>query len=178
MLRGYREYSGREPMKQISWLQSARTGTLTVRQNDFTVDRNVTILFNMEAEAPRIMEHCLELLRQVSETLDASRIPYTLLSNGDLSSLSEGVGRGHLHFVQRKIGLSRLTSYYSFSTLVDRCLRRRSNNNSYIVITPTRRAEVQAALQLLQRYSDHALCVLYGGESYEKQENGSLSHYG
>lgn len=168
MLRGYREYSGREPMKQISWLQSARTGTLTVRQNDFTVDRNVTVLVNMDAEAPRLMEHCMELLRQVSEALEAERIPYSLYSNGDLSSLSEGVGRGHMHFVQRKIGLSRLTAYYSFSTLVDRCLRRRTNNNSYIVITASQTAETRAGLAKLQRYSDHELCVLYGGESYEQ----------
>ena len=48
LLVGYREYTGREPMKQISWNQTAKTGRLTVRQNDHTTDRIAMVIVNMD----------------------------------------------------------------------------------------------------------------------------------
>ena len=41
---GFREYTGREPMKSISWTQSARVGRPLVKQYDHTVDATVTVL--------------------------------------------------------------------------------------------------------------------------------------
>lgn len=169
MLLGYREYSGREPMKQISWLQTAKTGQLIVRRNDYTVDRNVTILVNMDAAPPPVMERCLETVRTVCELLEERKIPYGLRTNGDLFSLYEGLGRQHLFFIQRRIGLSRLTGYVSFSSLVDDCCRRRQNS-SFLVVTPVLSDTVRSSLHRLRRCSDMDLYILYGGETlhYEK----------
>ena len=165
MLIGYRDYTGREPMKQISWNQTAKAGQLIVRQYDHTVDRNVTLLVNMQAASPHVSERCLSLARTVCERLEAGKVPYALRSNGDLQSLQEGLGRRHLHFILRRIGLSRLASYRSFSALVDHCIAHRSGADSYIVVTPALSAAGELALQRLQAASDTKLCVLYGEEA-------------
>lgn len=162
MLIGYREYSGREPMKQISWMQSAKAGRLMVRQQDYTVDRNVTVLVNMEASQPYISERCLSLTRSVCEQLEKAKIPYAMESNGDLRSLGEGLGPSHLRFILHRIGLSRLTGYTSFPDLVEHCARRPRIGCSYIVISPALTDRGLAALERLQACSDQKICVLYG----------------
>ncbi len=164
MLRGYREYTGREPMKQISWMQTAKTGQLTVRQNDFIIDRNVSILLNMDSAPEAALERCLELLRTVCEELEAQRVPYALFTNGDVFSLDEGLGRNHVLYIQRRIGLSRLVSYFGFTRLVDRYVFRPRDNSSCIVITPGLNEAVQAALPRLQRCVGREPLLLCGGE--------------
>ena len=43
---GYRDYTGREPIKQISWTQTARMGRMMVSCQDYTVERTVTVMLN------------------------------------------------------------------------------------------------------------------------------------
>ena len=164
MLLGYRDYTGREPMKQISWFQTAKAGRLTVRVYDHTVDHNVTLLVNMQAASPHVSERCLSLARTVCEQLESGKVPYALRSNGDLQSLHEGLGRAHLFFILRRIGLSRLASYRSFPALVDHCIAHRAGADSYIVVTPALDAAGVQALRRLQAVSDVQVCVLYGEE--------------
>jgi uncharacterized protein (DUF58 family) len=161
MLLGYREYTGREPMKQISWKQSAKAGKLMVRQNDYTTDRVAVVIVNMDSSQRPIMEHCLKLTRAVCERLEEEKIPYELMSNGDLFSLPEGIGRGHLFFILRRLGLSRPTGYTTLSQLMERCDRRRRSNCSYIIITPPVGDEGQAALERFRRRVDSRPVILY-----------------
>ena len=163
MIKGYREYTGREPMKQISWMQTAKTGQMIVRMNDYTVDRNVSILLNMESAPLPALEKCMELLRSVCEELEEQRVPYGLFSNGDVFSLKEGLGRNHLFYIQRRIGLSRLGSFYGFSTLVNDYIRRPRENSSCIIITPYRSEAVEDALPRLLRCCGRSPTILSGG---------------
>ncbi len=48
MISGAREYTGREPMNRIHWAQSARCGSLMVYSNEFTTERCVLILLNVQ----------------------------------------------------------------------------------------------------------------------------------
>lgn len=48
VISGAREYTGREPMNRIHWQQSARTGSLMVYNNEFTTERRVLIILNMQ----------------------------------------------------------------------------------------------------------------------------------
>ena len=165
LLLGYREYSGREPMKQISWNQTAKTGTLMVRQNDYTTDRIAAVIVNMDPTHTPWMERCLSIVRTVCERLEASGVPYGLMSNGDLFSLPEGLGKSHLFFIQRRIGLSRLTGYTSFSSVIDRCILQRRLGCTYIVVTPTVDEACSAALDRLRRFTDREPIVFCGEET-------------
>lgn len=164
MVLGYRDYSGREPLKQISWNQSAKTGRLIVRQNDYTADHAAVVVVNIDPTSRRLMEHCLSLTSTVCRMLEEQKIPYAMQSNGDLFSLTEGLGTSHLFFIQRRIGLSRLTGYTRFSNAVDACLRMKKPSRTYIVITPTLDESIQAAIQRLARHIDRKPVVLCAEE--------------
>ena len=165
MLLGYRDYTGREPMKQISWKQTAKVGKLMVRQNDHTTDRVAVVLVNMEGSQRLLLESCLKLVRTVCEQLEEAKIPYELMSNGDLFSIPEGIGREHLFLILRRLGLSRLGGVTSFSDLVERCVRRRRSNCSYIVITPIIGPERKAQIDYLGNHLDSRPIVLIPSEA-------------
>ncbi len=48
MICGAKEYTGREPMNRIHWSQSARTGSLMVYNNEFTTERKMLVILNMQ----------------------------------------------------------------------------------------------------------------------------------
>ena len=95
MILSYREYTGSEPLKAVSWLQSAHTGRLMVKQYDHTVNTDVAVLVDIEAGKKTDTEYCLSLVRTVCDELERRQIPYAVLSNGDLQSRKNGVGRVH-----------------------------------------------------------------------------------
>lgn len=64
MISGAREYTGREPMNRIHWAQTARTGSLMAYKNEFTTERRVMIVMNMqrsEAYCRALSDNALEL---------------------------------------------------------------------------------------------------------------------
>ena len=160
MVLGYRDYSGREPLKQISWNQSAKAGRLIVRQHDFTTDRAAVVVVNIDPTSRRLMEHCLSLTSSVCKFLEQEQIPYAMLSNGDLRSLTEGLGASHLFFIQRRIGLSRHTGYTGFASVIEDCLRRKKPGCTHIIITPSLDESTQTAISRLALHIDHDPVVL------------------
>ena len=166
MVQGYRDYSGREPMKQISWNQSAKAGRLIVRQQDFTTDRSAVVVVNIDPTSRRLMEHCLSMVGSVCRLLEREKIPYAMLSNGDLHSLTEGLGSSHLFFIQRRIGLSRLTGYNGFSSVIEACLYRNKPGCTHIVITPSLDESTQAGIRRLGRYIDRMPVVLCAEDEF------------
>lgn len=85
----FREYTGHEPMKMISWPQSVRAGKLMVKNNDYTVDMNVAIVLNMYTGSNAEKEKCLEIVRTVCEQIEANRVPYSFFCNGDIREKKE-----------------------------------------------------------------------------------------
>ena len=164
MLIGYREYTGREPMKQISWKQTAKTGKLMVRQNDYTTDRVATVIVNMYSSQRDRIESCLKIVRTVCEQLEDAKIPYEMVSNGDILSIPEGIGREHLFFILRRLGLSRLSGFMAFSGLIDRCVRKKQSNRCYIVITPVLERETESLIEYLGSHADNRPIVMVPGQ--------------
>ena len=161
---GYRDYSGREPMKQISWNQTAKAGRLIVKQNDFTLDQTAEVIVNIDPTFPRLMEKCLSLTATVCRMLENKKIPYAMRSNGDLFSITQGLGESHLFFIQRRIGLSRLTGYTGFENLIESCVRQRKSSAAFIIITPALDDRCRGAIARLERYADQAPIVLCAKE--------------
>ena len=157
---GYREYTGREPMKKISWTQSARMGELIVKNSDFTVDANAAVVLNMASGSDAEKEKSFEIVRTVCERLEQERIPYQFLSNGDAGNLEEGFGKKHLDQLMTNLGRSNLYGSFPFDSLIERCIRERKRSRSYFVISAPLSAEERNALARLRRYSEYEICVL------------------
>lgn len=166
---GFRDYTGREPMKAISWTRSAATGVLQVKQYDHTAEQSVVILLDTEDGTPEELEGCFRLMRTVCEQLEQNKIPYGLRTNGklpgtvgNLFQLPSGLGRRHLDTVLYALGRADYTCYHSFRYMTQQTLRHRKNNESYIVITPHLAQRNRHSIQQLEAAAGSGVCVLTG----------------
>lgn len=144
-------------MKQISWTQTAKTGELMVKLQDHTADADVAVLVELGAGSSDTCERCLALTRSVCEFLEERKIPYELISNGDLGFSAKGLGKGHLYPILRAIGLSSNTGYTGFADAVERCILEKRPDRTFIVISPDLEEKL---LQRLQAKSEHRVFVL------------------
>lgn len=108
---GFSDYTGREPMRDISWTQSARLGRMMVKNYDHTIDLSVTILLNVQSvlnvfEEDDKLEECCSIARSVCEQLESKHIQYSFLSNAIPSGttslytdIEQGLGSGHFYGV-------------------------------------------------------------------------------
>ena len=165
LILGYRDYTGAEPMKRISWLQTARVGQLMVKNHDFTVDTDVAVLVDLEHCQKPTAERCLSLVRTVCDVLEELRIPYAVLSNGDLFTTDKGIGRQHNFEVQRRVGLSRFVRYRPFAALTAQWSRPGFSQRGCIVITPCATPELAQLIGRLESASGTRVCLLTGEEA-------------
>ena len=163
LITGYREYTGREPMKQISWLQTAKTSSLMVKQQDHTADADVLVLVDLSAGQIPVMERCLAITRTICEHLEDVKVSYSMITNGDLGVSTKGLGRGHLFPILRAIGLSRMTAYTSFNDAVERCIAEKHPDRTFLVISP--RID-ETLLRKLQTHSEHRIVLFTGEEAF------------
>lgn len=146
---GFRDYTGREPMKQISWTQTARLDRLTVRCQDYTVEHTVTVMLNASTFAfgtygQRMFEKALSLCRGVCEALEERRIPYALITNArclgapdGFGEVGDGLGQAHLDVALEGLGRADFAgSGDKLEELFDRALSRASLGRSHVFITP------------------------------------------
>ena len=157
---GYTDYTGREPMKKISWKHSAKVGRLMVKNSDYTVDANAAVVLNMASGTEEEKEKSFEIVRTVCEMLERERIPYQFLSNGDAGNLEEGFGKMHLDRLMTELGRSKLYCCDSFDSLIERCIRERKRSRSYFIISAPLSARERETLAYLRRHSEYELCVL------------------
>ena len=145
---GFREYTGREPMKRISWTQSARAGQWMVKNLDHTMERTATVMLNLDTFAfgkygDELIEKSFSLARSVCETLEEARIPYAFLTNARLAGgngltgeVGDGLGDAHLKPILEGLGRATYDKTSRVWSLIDRASRMSDAGRSHIVITP------------------------------------------
>lgn len=140
---GYSDYTGREPMKNIAWGQSARLNRLTVRQFDHTAENTVAVLLNMDDTDEESAERCFSCARAVVELLEERRMTWSFISNGYLRSpngisaeRSGGQGKVHMNTILEMLGRATYGVTIPFSDVVNRIAHGISSSNGYIIIVP------------------------------------------
>lgn len=145
---GARDYTGREPMKLISWTQTARQGRLMVKNLDHTMERSATVLLNVDTStfgkyAEGLMERCFSLTRSVCEELEAQKVAYSFFTNvraagGSNGEIGDGLGRAHLSPILEGLGRATYERGDSLWALIDRAVRTGDAGRTMILITPAR----------------------------------------
>lgn len=168
---GFREYTGREPLKTISWTQSARTGRLMVKKYDYTLELTATVLLNIDTAKTdgweERLERCFSLARTVCETLEEKRIPYRFVTNADAvggrtqwSRVSDGLGNHHLSAILEGLGRATYEPLWPFEQTLAQCALHAEQGRTHILITPERQGMWAAELrQLEQRCGSRALIL-------------------
>lgn len=146
---GFREYTGREPLKQISWPVTARAGQMMVKNYDHTLELTVTIVLNIDTKlygyaAHPLMETCYSIARNVCETLEERHIQYSFITNaaavnmtGAWAYVPDGLGGGHLSTILEGLGRATYSSRRNAHALIDGAVRRAESGRAHILITPT-----------------------------------------
>jgi len=168
---GFREYSGREPMKSISWTQSARSGQLMVKKYDYTLELTATVLLNIECDRTEgwteRLETCFSMARTVCEMLEDQRIPYRFVSNAGTagaitlwSQVSDGLGTGHLSTVLEGLGRATYEPLRPFAYILEQTVRHVEQGRTHILITPQRDGNWQWELSRLEQLSGARALIL------------------
>ena len=166
---GFRDYTGREPMRSISWTRTAQSGALQVKQYDYTAERHVVVLLNTEGADAQQLEECLRLTRSVCEKLEQQKVPYSFRTNanlpgpvGKIHSMMEGLGEQHLNTILYGLGCADGTCFHSFRYLTQQTLKKRKASESYIVITPDDKGTAHSCILELSNAVGAPVCVLRG----------------
>ena len=143
---GFREYTGREPMKMISWKQSAQRQRLMVKEYDHTIEPVLSILVNTETtceDCGELLEKAYSLARSVCSNLEAKGISYDFYTNaqmaggtGDNHMVNEGLGSRHFAKVMELLGRSMQIHSFSHSMLLKIARENGGNERGLIIITP------------------------------------------
>lgn len=148
---GYREYTGREPMKMISWKQSVRGNGLMVKQYDYTMEPMISVILNVDSRADdkeNLLERCFSLARTICRTLEDNGIPYDFSTNatmtgslwecGDMEEgkVPEGIGPQHFASVLECLGRASYNSSCSCNKLIEKVAAKFGMDRGKILITP------------------------------------------
>lgn len=157
---GFRDYTGREPMKSIAWAQSARRGALTVKNYDRTTDPSVTVVVNVSYVGPQAgeaVERCFSLARAVCARLERQGVKYGLLMNAMVAGsarrairIPEGMGHRHFYGVLDALGRAGDSPGCPPEKLAEELLQGNGTHGA-VFITPERDADTAAAVQKLLR---------------------------
>ena len=181
---GFSDYTGREPMRDISWTQSARLGRMMVKNYDHTIDLSVTILLNVQSvlnvfEEDDKLEECCSIARSVCEQLEAKHIQYSFLSNAIPSGttslytdIEQGLGSSHFYGVMEFLGRVTQGALESFSFTLQRACRNCEPGRHHIIITPSRNPAWQDELLRLQELSDGRVFLLTPDDLHEQSNDG------
>lgn len=144
---GIREYQPFDPMKNVNWSATARTGSLMVNQNASTATKQVSVFVNLEYYNPKHSDSLLETSISIAYSyicgLSERGIPSAVYTNGrdidsedpvifEMNTASTDVGR-------RGIDLARIDltkEVLPFEALVEDCLPKTNNDDFIVVISP------------------------------------------
>ena len=173
---GFREYTGREPMKQISWTQSARGHGLMVKVFDHTAEPRVSVLLNADTRAKgreALLEKCYSLARTVCRILEERGVQYDFATNADMAGPVGGAGGevcerglGAKHFSAVLDCLGRATYFRTVSG--EQFLTQSADVSAVlgrILITPSDDFPASRALERLREFSGGSLLILRADEA-------------
>lgn len=168
---GFREYTGHEPMKMISWSQSARNRRLIVKKYDYTLELVVTVILNVEyrvdKETESVIEDCFSIARTICEDLENRRIKYGFITNanttGAISSwdnITDGLGSSHLMAILE--GLARASYGYvrPFESILTKIYKNTEHGRSYIIITPELTDKCRHSIGKFRELTDNQVLVI------------------
>ena len=159
---GVREYTGNEPMRTISWSQTARRGELTVREFDYTRSLNCQVLFSVHGLTPddgALLDRCCSAVRTICETLISAGVEAQLYTNASMSGFPNQPYRTVTAGPNREEDLLDLLARATYlccssaSVLAEECICAQSEASAYVLVTPHADAKAYDALHLLESRS-------------------------
>ncbi len=174
LVNSYREYTGREPMRSISWMQSAKKNHLMVKEFDYTMELSVTILLDVylhwsEGEYSEETEYCFSLVRTIAEFLEQKKVAYRLLTNAYIpngQSAYEGLaksGQGSHHYTMLLYTLGQAISntFCNSDGIYDMAIQQYSGENAIFFVAPFENERRSSRVKQLQNRLSSQVYPMY-----------------
>lgn len=180
LVSSYREYSGREPMRSISWPQSARKNELIVKEFDHTMDMSATIVLDSylhwsDGSHTDQIEYCFSLVRTIAEFLEQKKVSYRLLTNAYVNNgstmcevlMQAGQGPNHLSSLLVTLARAIPDSFHSPDDLYHIAIQNYSGENAIFYIAPF---ENEKRANLVKNLRNRLGCQIYPIYAAERLE--------
>lgn len=178
---GFREYTGREPFRSISWTQSAKHNRLLVKQQEPVADLSCTVLLNTECRRSKhvslLLEKTYSMVRSLCEELEQKRISYDFYTNGVIAGamgnwkrVEEGLGAGHLETVLEGLGRMTYDAAEPLDSFFMRVLKGAHGGNSFVVVTPERTERLDELVAGLAERTGRKVLVISAEEIMGAEE--------
>lgn len=150
LVSGVREYRDGDPLKNIHWKASARSGSLQVHRRDATADYRIKIYLNIEdhelmwnmATRPEPVEHGIRLAAGVASHLLSQGMEIGLGSNGSLEEESNELidipisgGSEQLNLIYESLARLELNRVLSFHDYLEQELYRLEGRHDILVLS-------------------------------------------
>lgn len=176
---GFHEYTGTEPMKNISWIRSAKSDDeLYVKSFDHTIEPCATVILNVEIQrtkrgrqssddAVMMIEKCYSVARTVCELMDSKGIKYSFITNARAVGSEkiwpdavDGMGQNHLNAILEGLGRATHVAEESFAASLSKAAAHAQQGRSHIIITPQITPAQMPAVERLKLLSGTEVAVI------------------
>ncbi len=160
--RGIRDYTTTDPMANINWKASARTGDLKVNLHDYTSSPEMVLVLNVEEPGilyeTELLENCIRMALTLAVKFISENVPVALLTNGkdkvsgEVIKLNAGASKDHIRNFSR--ALARIDLVHKDTASIEKVVDERLNsgikdNATFCFISCSRRDEAVAAAKKL-----------------------------
>lgn len=166
-IRGIRDYSTHDTMKQINWKATARSGGLKVNMHDYTAGRRVCILLNLEPEGmllhEALLEESISIAAGLVQSLALAGASVGIISNGRDKVTKENVNiqgaEGILHINTVNAALARIDLSLEMQPF-EQLISNIDNQSLCVLISSSKRKELQLKYDDICRKGMASLWIL------------------
>lgn len=183
---GVREYDEGDASKKINWLATAKQNEIMVFNNEYTSDRTVTLIMNIQsretdrAEITReyMIENCIKFCASVATECAENGVPIRFLSNthsedGASVDSGEGYGKEHALAVLRDLAVIGINDAAGFDKFLSDRVSDISSSEIYVVSS-----YLNDAIEEFARRKRNAVVYVLGGNAVFDEPNiVSISGY-
>lgn len=162
VITGVRSYSGNDSLKNINWKATAKNQQLLVNKYDFTADKRIMILLNLERQEYSLrkeditaIESSLEVCASIANMLDESGVPFGFATNAhtlgktETNVLDPDTGDRHMIAVLESLAKVSYFKKYNSRELLKLLVTDFSWGTEVIVVTPELTEELIRDLESL-----------------------------
>lgn len=146
---GFHEYTGNEPQRDISWIQSLKKNQMMVKQYDYTAQQLASVILDVDECKDMEAEKAYEITRSVCEYLENHRIRYSFYTNAQMATINniwsyipDGIGSVHLNTVLEGLGRGEHNAVYSLDRLLQNVVTGRDETRCYVLVTADRNKKI------------------------------------
>ena len=168
---GIREYQPFDPMKNVNWTATARTGELMVNQCASTATRQVSVFLNLEYYNPKhsdsLLEKSISIVYSYICELSEKGIPSAVYTNGrdidsgdpvifEMDTSSADIGK-------RGVDLARIDlkkDVVPFEALVEDCLPGTGKDDFIVVVSPRHDDAFKAVMGSISSQRHNSVWIL------------------